>query len=261
MVMNAAQLKNFLDAEAARYEDKAFIADDPISVPHLFTRKQDIEISGFIAAVLAWGLRKTIIAKCRELMTLMDNAPFDFVVHHTEKDLLPLRHFKHRTFNTTDLMYFIEWMQWYYARENSLENAFSSFITPADTHVGPALTGFHDLFFSLPEAPHRTKKHIPTPARGSSCKRLNMFLRWMVRSNKKGVDFGLWKKILPAQLLCPIDLHVERTAKKLGLIERVKADWTGALQLTEKLREFNPDDPVKYDFALFGMGVNDKAAS
>lgn len=208
---------------------------------------------GLWAAVLAWGQRVTIINKCKELIQLMDHAPYDFIKNHKEKDLKRFLNFKHRTFNATDTLYFIEFFRYYYSSHLSLEEAFISKNKTPD--MGPGLIAFHELFFSLEDYPHRTKKHISTPARNSACKRLNMFLRWMVRKDTKGVDFGIWKKIKPSQLICPCDVHVERVGRKLGLITRKQVDWQTAVELTENLRKFDAADPVKYDFALFGMGV------
>jgi uncharacterized protein (TIGR02757 family) len=249
-------LKKFLDEKAAQYNRPEFISIDPVSIPHLFQKKQDIEIAGFFAATLAWGLRKTIISKCKELMTYMRWSPHEFILNASERELLPLLSFKHRTFNNTDLTYFVEWFRWFYKDNNSLEDAFARFITPEDETVEKALIGFHELFFSLPESPARTQKHIATPARNSTCKRITMYLRWMVRKDNNGVDFGIWKKIKMNQLVCPVDVHVERVARNLGLIHPTKqVNWKTALELTQKLKEFDPKDPVKYDFALFGMGV------
>jgi len=248
-------LHQFLEEKTDQYNRSDFIENDPISIPHLFEKKQDIEISGFFAATLAWGIRKTIINKCKELFELMDWQPHDFMLHYTAREAKKLVNFKHRTFNSTDLAYFLEWFQWYYRENDSLEDAFASYIKPGDTSTENALIGFSDLFCSLPDFPDRTKKHIATPARGSSCKRLNMYLRWMVRKDDRGVDFGIWDKIKASQLVCPVDLHVERVARKLGLIDRAKPDWKGAIELTEKLKAFDPNDPVKYDFALFGLGI------
>jgi len=185
----------------------------------------------------------------------MDWAPHDFIVNHTPKEALALLHFKHRTFNSTDLSYFLEWFRWYYQTHDSLEDAFADSMNAGDMNTEKALVGFHNLFFSLPEYPARTRKHIATPERGSSCKRINMYLRWMVRKDNAGVDFGIWERIKPAQLLCPIDLHVERVAETLGLIQKGQANWKGALELTNRLKEFDAEDPVKYDFALFGLGI------
>lgn len=249
----------FLDSKVEQYNNPAFIAADPISVPHHFRKKQDIEIAGFFAAIFAWGNRTTIIKKANELMALMDEAPYDFCTGHTDTDLKKLLHFKHRTFNATDLLYFIEFFNWHYSQYKSLETAF----TLHGNTVEEMLTGFHHYFFSLEDAPPRTRKHIASPEKGSTCKRLNMFLRWMVRQDDKGVDFGIWKKISPAQLICPIDLHVARVANRFNLVyfkktETLQVNWKTAVELTKYLRTLDPDDPVKYDFALFGLGVMEK---
>lgn len=250
-----SDVKLFLDEMVKKYNRVDFIEHDPIQIPHLFSRKQDIEIAGFFAATLAWGQRKTIINKCKELMTLMDNDPYSFILHHQESDLKPFLLFKHRTFNATDTLYYIEWLSWYYKNNQSLENAFH--ITAADETVERGLINFHNLFFSLEDFPQRTKKHLPTPERNSTCKRINMYLRWMVRKDKQGVDFGIWKSISPSQLICPCDVHVDRVARKLKLIKRKPTDWQTALELTSALRKLDPADPVKYDFALFGLGVEE----
>ncbi len=251
-------LKDFLDRKVVQYNRPEFITLDPISIPHRFRKKQDIEITGFIAAILAWGQRKTIINKCLELFHMMDNSPHDFMLHHTEKDLKPFLNFKHRTFNDLDTLYFIEFFSWFYRNHHSLEEAFIIGNNKDENAIESVLGNFHDFFFQLPDAPQRTRKHIATPKRKAACKRINMFLRWMVRSDDNGVDFGLWKSIRPHQLICPCDLHVDRVGRKLGLITRKQTDWQTAVELTRKLREFDPLDPVKYDFALFGLGVEEK---
>jgi len=251
-------LKTFLDQKYEQYNQPGFIEHDPVSIPHAYSKKQDIEITGFWAAVLAWGQRVTIINKCKELFAMMDDAPHDFILNHSEDDLKVFERFKHRTFNATDTLYFIEFLKQFYQEHESLEEAFFQHRDPAATTVETGLKGFHDLFFELPDAPQRTRKHIATPARKSACKRLNMFLRWMVRKDDRGVDFGIWNQIKPSQLVCPCDLHVDRVARKLGLIQRKQTDWLTALQLTDALRELDPADPVKYDFALFGLGVEEK---
>lgn len=255
--MKLHELKDYLDAKAAYYNHPDFILEDPIRIPHRFSQLQDIEIAGLFAAILAWGNRTTIIKKCTELMALMDNAPYDYIRNHQPRERLQLMHFKHRTFNGLDLLYFMEFLQHYYSNVTSLEFAFSGHLTPADETVEKALKGFHKIFFAL-EHPERTRKHISTPTKNSACKRLNMFLRWMVRKDENGVDFGLWQHISPAQLVCPVDVHVARVATRLGLIDKAKSDWATALSLTRKLRELDPQDPAKYDFALFGMGVIEK---
>ncbi|GAC1421075.1 MAG: TIGR02757 family protein [Flavisolibacter sp.] len=235
-----------------------FIEKDPISIPHFFTNKKDIEIAGLFASIFAWGHRTIIIKKSKELMTLFDNAPYQFIQEHEQKDLKRLEAYKHRTFNSTDLLYFIHFLKYHYSRFQSLETAFTKWMAPGDLNIEKALIGFHNYFFSLPEAPHRSKKHISTPLGGSTCKRINMYLRWMVRKDNCGVDFGLWNTILPSQLICPIDLHVARVARRLHLIKSKNLDWQAALQLTKKLTQFDKLDPVKYDFALFGLGAIEK---
>lgn len=249
-------VRDILEKSYKKHTQPNFIDDDPISIPHSFSKKQDIEISAFWVAMLSWGNRKSIINSGKKLMELMNNAPYDFIMNHTEQDLKRFADFKHRTFNYTDTLYFIEFFKHHYSTHSTLENAFSRHMKKNDTTVENALMGFHDYFFSLEYAPTRTRKHIATPARNSSCKRLNMFLRWMVRDGKNGVDFGLWTKIKPSQLLCPLDVHVEKNARKLGLISRPQTDWKTVLELTENLRNFDPKDPVKYDYALFGLGID-----
>ncbi|WEK36696.1 MAG: TIGR02757 family protein [Candidatus Pseudobacter hemicellulosilyticus] len=258
MPATTRRLAEFLNRKAAEYNRPSFIKDDPISIPHLFTRKQDIEIAGLFAAIFAWGNRTTIIRKTTELMQLMDNAPHQFVMDSAPRKLKALEVFKHRTFNTTDLYYFIEFLQHHYTQHESLEAAFTKGMQPGDTDVENALTGFYEHFFSLEAVPARTRKHIATPARKSSCKRLNMYLRWMVRKDNNGVDLGIWNTISMAQLVCPIDLHVARVAKRFGLLQRPQADWLAAQELTGYLRKLDPDDPARYDFALFGLGVVEK---
>jgi uncharacterized protein (TIGR02757 family) len=252
------KLKELLNRKVEQYNSPEFIEKDPISVPHLFKAKQDIEIAGFFASIFAWGNRTTIINKSKELMALMDNAPFQFIRHHSEKDLKRLLHYKHRTFNVTDLLYFILFLRFHYCRSDSLESAFSQWMDKTDRNVENALSGFHDYFFSLPDSPVRTRKHIATPLRGSSCKRLNMYLRWMVRNDNRGVDFGLWKTIRPSQLICPIDVHVNRVARRFNLLKRPNVDWQAAVELTEQLIKLDKNDPVKYDFALFSLGATEK---
>ena len=284
-------LKDFLDSRVERYNRPDFIEHDPVCIPHQFSLKQDIEIMGFWASVLAWGQRKTIINKCNVLIQLMDGAPYDFILNHHESDLKRFLGFKHRTFNDTDALYFIDFFKRHYHSSDTLESAFlkpvqgifrvdfldqnhqsedrielssSSCYLSEMAHqsiVNPienALNSFREYFFSVPDYPARTKKHISSPRQKSSCKRLNMFLRWMVRKDDKGVDFGLWQQIKPADLICPTDLHVERVARKLELISRKQVDWLTALELTENLKRFDPVDPVKYDFALFGLGIEEQ---
>ncbi len=251
-------LKEFLDKKVEEYNRPEFINDDPILVPHLFTKKQDIEIAAFFASIFAWGNRTTIIAKSKELMQRMDNAPFDFIKNLTPKAFQSLRGFKHRTFNEDDLYYFIEFFHQHYSKHHSLEKAFTPLYQLEKGLEGEArLIYFKNYFFSH-EHLRRTEKHISSPLQKSTCKRLNMFLRWMVRSDTKGVDFGLWKTISPSELICPIDLHVARVAKRLGLLKRKQVDWLATVELTNALQQLDPHDPVKYDFALFNLGVIEK---
>ena len=250
-------IKKVLDVKVQLYNQPSFIKGDPISVPHRFTQKQDIEISGLFAAVLAWGNRTSIINSCNKLMLWMDNAPYEFIVNHHETDLKKFLSFAHRTFNATDLLYFIHFLQWHYGTHSSLEDAFVPGKTYTAETVEQALIHFHNYFFSI-EHPDRTRKHIPTPQRKSACKRINMYLRWMVRKDNQGVDFGIWKKIKPHQLVCPLDVHVSRVAYRLGLIDSDKSNWQNAMQLTERLREMNPEDPAVYDYALFGLGAEER---
>ncbi len=256
--MNQRNLQEFLDRKVDEYNQPSFILNDPVCIPHQFTKKQDIEIAGLFAALFAWGNRTTIIGKSKALMQLMDNAPHEFCLNHDTAGLKRLLGFKHRTFNDTDLLYFIRFLQYHYRRHASLEYAFLSHSKAAPAGGGlveDALNGFYDYFFSLEDAPPRTRKHIASPKKNSTCKRLNMFLRWMVRRDKKGVDFGIWRAISPAALICPIDLHVARVAKRFGFVTRNQTDWQAALELTRHLRILDKTDPVKYDFALFGLGV------
>ncbi len=249
-------MKSYLDQLVSRYNQPGFITLDPISIPREYSKKQDIEIAGFIAAMLAWGQRKTIINKCREFFSMMDNTPYDFILNHSDAELKPFLNFRHRTFNPTDALYFISFFKWHYQRYASLEDGFIP--SPVYPSMEMRLNHFFNHFFSLPDHPVRTYKHIPSPTRNSACKRMNMFLRWMVRKDKAGVDFGLWSQISPSELICPCDLHVDRVARRLGLISRKQTDWKTAIELTENLKKLDPDDPVKYDFALFGLGIEER---
>jgi uncharacterized protein (TIGR02757 family) len=247
------ELSDLLNQKADQYNRPSFIERDPISIPHRFTVRQDIEIMGFWSAVLAWGQRPVILKKAAELVALMDGAPYDFIRNHEESDLKRFLNFKHRTFNATDALYFLHFFRQYYLNNDSLEDAF---LMDSGLTVEKNLITFHDQFCGLTDFfPERTRKHIATPARNSSCKRLLMFLRWMVRRDNRGVDFGIWTRLQPDQLVMPIDVHVNRVARKLGLLTRPQTDWKAALELTETLRQFDANDPVRYDFALFGLGV------
>ena len=250
-------LRDFLEEKYNKFNNPSFISDDPICIPHFFSKKQDIEIMGFWAAILAWGQRKTIIAKCKELVSYMDGSPHEFVLNHSENDLKPFLQFKHRTFNNLDALYFIAFFKNFYLLHHSLEEAFVSTDLLGQSNTEIHLVNFHKTFFSLPDVPDRTRKHVSSPVNKSACKRINMFLRWMVRMDDRGVDFGIWKKITPSQLVCPCDLHVDRVARRFGLITRQQTDWLTAIELTENLKQFDAEDPVKYDFALFGMGTEE----
>ncbi len=255
--MNYKEIQIFLETKVDLYNQPLFLKDDPISIPHSFSKMQDIEIAGFFAAIFSWGNRTTIINKSKELMRLMGNAPHDFCLNHTDNDLIELLAFKHRTFNATDLLYFIAFFKMHYSNHDSLEVAFTKWMQKKDETVENALNGFYHYFFSLPDIPERTRKHIASPEKNSTCKRLNMYLRWMVRHDKKGVDFGIWKKVSPSQLICPVDVHVARVAQQLQILNTNKNDWQTALDLTAFLRTLDKADPVKYDFALFGTGVTE----
>lgn len=254
-VSTIIDLKDFLDSKVEQFNRPGFIENDPVSIPHQYKKKQDIEIAGLFASVLAWGQRGTIISKTKELMGMMDNTPYDFLFFHQEKDLRRFEKFAHRTFNGTDTLYFIEFLSRYYKENDSLEDAFLG--PEGAPNTEPGLINFHNRFFAM-DHPDRTTKHIATPERKSACKRMNMYLRWMVRQDNQGVDFGIWKKISPAQLVCPCDVHVERVARKLDLIHGKLMNWQTALELTENLKKLDPLDPVKYDFALFGLGIEEK---
>lgn len=253
--MTQAELKDFLDAKAAQYEHPQFLKSDPLQVPHRFSKKEDIEISAFLTATIAWGNRKSIINNASRMMELMDNAPHDFVLGHNEEHLELLRAFIHRTFNGEDLCYFVKALQNIYRHHKGLEAVFTTY--QAKSSLQPAIARFKEVFFELPHQP-RTAKHVSNPEKGSAAKRINMFLRWMVRPADKGVDFGLWKGISPGKLSCPLDVHSGNVARKLNLLKRKQNDAKALQELDKKLRKLDPGDPVKYDFALFGLGVFEK---
>lgn len=252
MIEISSEIHSFLEEKVYQYNRPEFIESDPISIPHLFDRKEDIEIAGFLAATIAWGNRKMIVQNGRRLMALMGGSPYDFVMSHKENELERLEGFVHRTFNHSDLIYFIRSLQDIYRNHGGLESLFAKSVTGSSTQ--PAIHYFREQFFSLPHAP-RTEKHVSDPVNGSAAKRINMFLRWMVRDDQCGVDFGLWKSIFPRQLSCPLDLHSGNVARKLGLLTRNQNDAKALAELDSHLRRMDPDDPVKYDFALFGLGV------
>jgi uncharacterized protein (TIGR02757 family) len=257
---NTGSLANFLNKKVDEFNQPFFIASDPVCIPHLFKKKQDIEIAGFFSAIFSWGNRTTIIRKTKDLMQRMDMAPFKFCIDDNPNRFKILKGFKHRTFTEDDLFYFVEFFHHHYKSSNTLETAFSDWMNNSDTNIEKALNGFKNYFFSH-EHLKRTEKHISSPLQKSTCKRLNMFLRWMVRNDKAGVDLGIWKKISPSQLICPVDVHVARVARRFGLLQRKQTDWMAAIELTENLKKLDVNDPVKYDFALFGLGALEKILS
>ena len=245
------ELKEFLDSKYVQYNQKKFIESDPIQVPHNFTSKEDIEISSFLTATIAWGQRKTIIKNSFKMMDLLDNSPYDYIINSTEKEIDKLN-IKHRTFNEIDFRYFIKRLKYIYKDYGNLENIF--FENIKDNTLHNSIHNFKSLFFKN-NFPLRTTKHISDPYKGSACKRVNMFLRWMVRKDSNGVDFGIWNKISPSYLSCPLDVHSGRVARKLGILNRTQNDHKAVLELDNKLRILDSNDPVKYDFSLFGLGV------
>lgn len=253
--LNNQALKEFLDEKVALYNTPKFIETDPIQIPHQFSKKEDIEIAGFLTATIAWGNRKMIIKNALQMMDLMENNPYDFVINHQPKDLDYLNGFVHRTFNATDFKYFITALKYLYKNLGGLESAFSTL--PDEHDIQHAIHRFKQAFFEI-EHLQRSTKHLSDPVKGSAAKRLNMYLRWMVRQDNNGVDFGLWKTILPSKLSCPLDVHSGRVARKLGLLTRTQNDWKAVTELDKTLRQFDPTDPAKYDFALFGLGVFEK---
>ena len=259
------KLRTLLDEKCQQYNQPAFIPGDPVSIPHRFSRKQDIEIAGLLAALLAWGTRTGIINSCNRLLERMDEAPYDFITQ-TDFENNPrcarlFKGFVHRTFNESDLWHLLYFLQHHYRQSTTLETAFSQWMQPGDADTGRALQGFHHYVFNFSAEAREEKhcrKHIATPDKKSACKRLNMYLRWNVRQDNNGVDFGIWQQIQPSQLVCPLDVHVSRVARRLGVLQRTQNDWQAALELTGQLRILDPTDPVKYDFALFGLGVMEK---
>ena len=247
-----ADLKSFLDEKVAAYNTFDFIENDPVCIPHRYHLKEDIEIAGFLAATISWGNRKTIVRNATHMLDLLGESPFDFVMSHDEHQLHLLDHFVHRTFNSIDYKCFIQSLKHIYTEHGGLEAIFSKYAEPQSLQF--AIHQFKQLFFEKSTA-ERSKKHVSDPMAGSSAKRLNMYLRWMVRNDKNGVDLGIWKSLSPSQLSCPLDIHTGNVARKLGLLERVQNDARAVLALDESLRKMDPVDPVKYDFALFGLGI------
>ncbi|RAV29798.1 TIGR02757 family protein [Sinomicrobium soli] len=254
-MLNDTELREFLDLKAAEYNNTGFITTDPIQIPHGFSSREDIEIAGFLSATIAWGNRKSIITNARKMMELMGNAPHDFVMSHNEEQLGRLDRFVHRTFNGTDLQGFVRSLHHIYSEYGGMEPVFAQY---AEAHsLQKAIHRFKMHFFEIPHE-KRTEKHVSDPLKGSSAKRINMFLRWMVRQDHTGVDFGIWKKLSPRQLSCPLDIHTGNIARKLGLLKRKQNDAKALAELDNNLRKMDPEDPVKYDFALFGLGAFEK---
>jgi uncharacterized protein (TIGR02757 family) len=248
-------IKELLDEKYFHYNNKSFIDNDPISIPHLFTKKEDIEIAGFLAATIAWGNRKSILNNAQKLMQWMDHSPHDFILNHNKKELKPFEKFIHRTFNGKDCVFFIEALQNIYLKHGGLEMAFSQVSKNHKPNLKYNISNFRTLFL---ETNHlaRSEKHLSNPLQKSSSKRLCMYLRWMVRRDKKGVDFGIWKSMSPAHLCLPLDVHTGNVSRSLGLLGRKQNDWQAVEEITAVLRNMDAKDPVKYDFALFGMGVD-----
>ena len=255
MVIPDKDLKEFLDVKADLYNRKNFIQSDPIQIPHQYVKKEDIEIAGFLSATIAWGNRTMIIRNSNRMMEIMDNSPYDFIMNHSNKELKTITKFVHRTFNSTDFKYFITSLRNIYQRHNGLE----FILKPSDGEINyqDSIANFKNIFFELSHE-IRTEKHVSNPLKNSAAKRINMFLRWMVRADNKGVDFGLWKTHTPSFLSCPLDVHSGNVARKLGILTRKQNDWKAVIELDRKLRQFDNNDPIKYDFALFGLGVFEK---
>ena len=252
MKLSKEKLKDYLDEMVEKYNTPDFIEHDPISIPHLYKSKEDIEISGFLTATIAWGNRTSILKNAKRMMAFLDNSPYDFVLHHNCQDLEKIQGVIHRTFNSIDLIYFIKALNHIYKTKKGLEGIFNE--NKTEDSLQPAIHKLKCLFFELPHE-KRTSRHISDPLNGSAAKRINMFLRWMVRKDNKGVDFGLWKSLSPSILSCPLDVHSGNVARKLGLLTRKQSDSKAVSELDRKLREMDREDPVKYDFALFGLGV------
>jgi uncharacterized protein (TIGR02757 family) len=258
LVKSDKELKLFLDEKFQLFYNKDFIPQDPLSIPHRYDKLQDKEIMAFWTAMISWGNRKSIINSANKISEYMGGSPYDFILNHSDKDLTPFETFVHRTFQPIDALGFISFFRRHYQTYDSLEDAF--LVKGRCENVKSSLIKFHNSIFTQDreDIAIRTKKHIATPANKASCKRLNMFLRWMVREGKSGIDLGLWKRIKPAQLMMPLDVHVERVSRSLGLITRKQSDWQTVEELTENLRLFDQNDPVKYDYALFGLGVTNE---
>jgi len=255
MKFDQKDLFSLLEEKHDLYNRPSFIIEDPVSIPHLFARKEDIEISAFMSAMIAWGQRKSILSHAEKLVQMMDLQPYNFIIGFTKQDLQPFKKFIHRTFNGDDCIFFIRALRHIYTKHGGLENAFQ--VVNDHEKIYHGIIQFRKLFFET-EHLKRSEKHIADPGKNSSCKRINLFLRWMIRNDQRGVDFGIWKSFDPAELICPLDIHTGNVARKLGIINRNQNDWKFATELTSFLRTLDAKDPVKYDFALFGLGLYEK---
>ncbi|WP_037314097.1 TIGR02757 family protein [Salegentibacter sp. Hel_I_6] len=253
--MTKSELKSFLDFKAEQYNTPEFIDSDPIQIPHQFSKKEDIEIAGFLTATIAWGNRKSILKNANRLMQMLDQSPYDFILNHSESDLETLSGFVHRTFNEIDLVYFISALKNIYKNHGGIETIFTA--NAEEKSLQPAIHEFKKVFFEIPHPP-RTQKHVSDPLKNSAAKRINMYLRWMVRKDNTGVDFGIWRNLDASQLSCPLDVHSGNVARKLKLLKRKANDAKALTELDKALRRLDAADPVKYDFALFGLGVFEK---
>jgi uncharacterized protein (TIGR02757 family) len=254
-MLSFGEQKDFLDRAFEQFNSKAFIKNDPISIPHRFSKKEDIEIAGFLTATISWGQRPSILKSGNQLMAQMDENPHDFIIHHTEKDLKPFRKFVYRTFQGIDCVYFLKALKHLYLNHGGIHQLISENLKKENNEMQRALFHFRKIFFEL-QHESRTEKHLANPMENSAAKRINMFLRWMVRKDEKGVDFGIWKDISPSLLFIPLDVHTGNVARELSLLKRKQDDWKAVKELTENLRTFDAMDPVKYDFALFGSGIH-----
>jgi uncharacterized protein (TIGR02757 family) len=252
MGLNLEELREFLDEKVAKYNTPNFIEFDPIQIPHMYSDKEDIEVSGFLAATISWGNRTSIVKSAKRMMSLLGNSPYDFIMNHKEKHLAKIDGFAHRTFNSTDFIVFIEALKYLYQEKKGLEGVFNEYKTKDSVQL--AIHHLKKEFFAVPH-PIRTQKHIPDPYQGSAAKKINMYLRWMVRKDNAGVDFGIWNCISPSILSCPLDVHTGNVARKLGLLNRGQNDSKAVNELDNNLRKMDKEDPVKYDFALFGLGI------
>jgi uncharacterized protein (TIGR02757 family) len=255
MKLKKHELKEFLDEKVELYNRPAFIESDPINIPHQYTNKEDIEIAGFLTAAISWGNRKMILRNAERMMELLDHSPYEFIINSSSDEMKMIKNFVHRTFNSTDLIYFLKALQNIYRHKGGLENIFKTYQT--SDSLQPAINKFRKIFFELSHE-KRTERHISDPFKGSAAKKINMYLRWMVRNDNKGVDFGLWKSIPPSILSCPLDIHSGNVARKLGILNRKQNDAKAVSELDKVLRRMDKDDPVRYDFALFGLGVSER---